>query len=43
MIPLKKNMEVIEVANTFLGKGVVGVDLAGDEANYPPYLFKPVF
>lgn len=38
------NKEVIELANSYLNKGVVAVDLAGDEENYPftdyEYLFK---
>ncbi len=37
------NMEVIEAASSFLNSGLVGVDLAGDEASYPAYLFRSVF
>ncbi|RTE03954.1 adenosine deaminase [Paenibacillus whitsoniae] len=37
------NMEVIEAAAQYAGKGVVAVDLAGDEATYPPEFFREVF
>lgn len=37
------NLEVIEAAAKFVGKGVVAVDLAGDEATYPPEFFREVF
>ncbi|MGG1520071.1 adenosine deaminase [Paenibacillus oryzisoli] len=37
------NMEVIEAAALYAGKGVVAVDLAGDEATYPPEFFREVF
>lgn len=37
------NLEVVEAAAKFVGKGVVAVDLAGDEASYPPELFREVF
>ncbi|GMQ62260.1 adenosine deaminase [Vallitalea maricola] len=40
---VEKNIEIIEVAAKFLDKGVVGVDLAGDEANFPPDLNKDAF
>ncbi|MFA9557024.1 adenosine deaminase [Evansella sp. AB-rgal1] len=40
---IKQNMEVIEVASHFLHKGLVAVDLAGDEAEYPAYLHLEVF
>ncbi|GGA08378.1 adenosine deaminase [Paenibacillus marchantiophytorum] len=39
----KSNLEVIEGAAQFVGKGVVAVDLAGDEATYPPEFFREVF
>ncbi|MEC0231855.1 adenosine deaminase [Paenibacillus alba] len=39
----QSNLEVIEAAATFVGKGVVAVDLAGDEATYPPEFFREVF
>jgi adenosine deaminase len=37
------NLKVMQSAQTFLGKGVVGLDLAGDEAHYPPIIHKDVF
>ncbi|BBH23703.1 hypothetical protein Back11_50480 [Paenibacillus baekrokdamisoli] len=37
------NLEVIEAAAAYIGKGLVAVDLAGDEASYPPELFREVF
>lgn len=39
----EKNFEVIKVASHFLNKGVVGVDLAGNEAGFPPLTSKEVF
>lgn len=38
-----KNLEVIEAAREYYGKGVVAVDLAGDEAGFPPVLHRDVF
>ena len=38
-----QNLETIEVAKAFHGKGVVAVDLAGAEALYPTRLFKEEF
>lgn len=38
-----QNMETIEVAKAFYGKGVVAVDLAGAEALYPTHMFKEEF
>ena len=32
---IKNNMEIIHLANKFLGKGVVAVDLVGNEDDYP--------
>ncbi|WP_235427156.1 adenosine deaminase [Cohnella kolymensis] len=37
------NLEVVESAASFYGKGLVAVDLAGDEASYPAELFRQVF
>ncbi|AJY73950.1 adenosine deaminase [Paenibacillus beijingensis] len=37
------NIEAVRAAAKFLGKGVVGVDLAGDEENFPPELHEKVF
>lgn len=37
------NIEVIEAAAKYVGKGMAAVDLAGDEASYPPEFFREVF
>jgi len=37
------NLETIEIAKKYLGHGVVGIDLAGDEAKYPTEDFKDLF
>lgn len=39
----ESNIEVIEAAANYLGKGMAAVDLAGDEASYPPEFFRDVF
>ncbi|WP_028550557.1 adenosine deaminase [Paenibacillus sp. UNC451MF] len=39
----EENLEVVEAAGRFIGKGVAAIDLAGDEAGYPPQLFRDVF
>ncbi|RED61747.1 adenosine deaminase [Cohnella lupini] len=41
--PLADNVEVIEAASLFIGNGLVAVDLAGDETNFPASLFREVF
>ncbi len=33
--PVDMNLEIVELANRFKDKGVVAIDLAGDEANFP--------
>jgi len=38
-----KNMQIIKLAKKYLGKGVGGIDLAGDEAFYDTKLFAPLF
>ncbi|MFC0214960.1 adenosine deaminase [Paenibacillus chartarius] len=38
-----ENIRVIHAAHSFQGRGVVGVDLAGDEARFPPQLHRDVF
>lgn len=38
-----QNLEVIEAASRYLNQGVVAVDLAGSEADYPPERFAAVF
>lgn len=40
---LSTSMEVVELGLPFLGKGVVAIDLAGDEAHFPPNLHAPAF
>ncbi|RUS47984.1 adenosine deaminase [Cohnella sp. AR92] len=40
---VQENLEVIRAAASYLGKGLVAVDLAGDEANFPPERFREVF
>lgn len=37
------NLAVVEAAALLAGQGVAAVDLAGDEASYPPRLFRRVF
>ncbi|MFS0725915.1 adenosine deaminase [Paenibacillus sp. 1P07SE] len=41
--PESLNREVIEAAAGYMGQGLAAVDLAGDEAGYPPELFRSVF
>lgn len=41
--PEENGHEVLELAKKFKGRKVVGIDLAGDEFNYSPLLFKKVF
>lgn len=38
-----ENSEVVEAASRFIGRGLVAVDLAGDETTYPAALFREVF
>ncbi|WP_373232279.1 adenosine deaminase [Cohnella sp.] len=40
---LKANLEVIEAASRYIGRGLVAVDLAGDEFSFPAFLFREVF
>lgn len=37
------NEEEIRLAREYLGQGVCGVDLAGDESHYPAYLYRELF
>lgn len=39
----RENLETVDTAGAFLGKGVAGLDLAGAEALYPTGLFREVF
>ncbi|WP_246021599.1 adenosine deaminase [Paenibacillus zeisoli] len=41
--PVNKNLKVVHAASAFIGKGVVGMDLAGDEVSYPPEIHRKVF
>ncbi|GLX70730.1 adenosine deaminase [Paenibacillus glycanilyticus] len=40
---IENNLEVIDAARDYYGKGVAAVDLAGDEAGFPPGLHREVF
>ena len=37
------NLPILETAENYLGKGVCGLDMAGDEFHYPPLLHKEFF
>lgn len=41
--PPEANVEMARVAGRFAGRGLVGFDLAGDEAHYPPLLHAAAF
>ena len=40
---LEKNLEIPALAEKFMGDGVCGIDLAGDEKAYPPELHSKMF
>ena len=40
---LENSLKVMEYGEKYLGKGVVGVDLAGNEQDFPPELHKEAF
>lgn len=40
---VSRSIEVVEAGRKFLGKGVVAVDLAGNEHDFPPELHKDAF
>ncbi|HRY30339.1 MAG TPA: adenosine deaminase [Elusimicrobiota bacterium] len=42
-IPQTENDETVELAEKYLGRGVVGIDLAGDESRYPVSLYAACF
>jgi len=42
-LPVEENLKVFKKASKFLGHGVVGVDLAGNEADFPPITHKKAF
>lgn len=39
----KENLEMVQAAREYIGKGVCAVDLAGNEAAYPMYMFRNLF
>ena len=41
--PIAQAREVAKVAFDRYGKGIVGIDLAGNEVKFPPAPFKPIF
>lgn len=40
---LEQNMEMLQAARPFVGKGVCALDLAGDESAFPTSLFRELF
>lgn len=42
-LPVEKSIEVVTLGLPYLGQGVVGVDLAGDEHHYPPEIHEKAF
>lgn len=42
-MPVEKSIEIFKKASSFLGDGVVAVDLAGNEADFPPIIHKKAF
>lgn len=42
-MPCEKSIEVVELANRYKDQGVVGVDLAGNEEDFPPELHTEAF
>jgi adenosine deaminase len=42
-LSVDKSIEVVEAGKKYIGKGVVAVDLAGNEADFPPELHKKAF
>jgi adenosine deaminase len=41
--PLEQAKKVAEIAFDYAGKGIVGIDLAGNEVKFPPGPFTPLF
>ncbi len=41
--PLKENMILVDIASQLKNQGVGGIDLAGNEADFPPELFAELF
>jgi adenosine deaminase len=42
-MPPAQNLSLAQVAGRFVGEGVIGFDLAGDEAGHPPILHEDAF
>jgi adenosine deaminase len=42
-MPPAQNLSLAQVAGRFIGEGVIGFDLAGDEAGHPPILHEDAF
>ena len=42
-MPVAQNVALAQVAGRFVGEGVIGFDLAGDEAGHPPGLHEDAF
>ena len=42
-MPPAQNLALAQVAGRFMGEGVIGFDLAGDEAGHPPILHEDAF
>jgi adenosine deaminase len=42
-MPASQNLSLAQVAGRFVGEGVVGFDLAGDEAGHPPVIHQDAF
>lgn len=40
---LEKNLEIVSLAKKYKNKGVVAIDLAGDEKKYPNELYREIF
>ena len=40
---LAVNLDLVETARSFIGKGIVGFDLAGNEKDYPVSVYQPLF
>ncbi|MDM8533911.1 adenosine deaminase [Clostridiaceae bacterium HSG29] len=40
---VEKNIEIFKISEKYLGQGVIAVDLAGNEADFPPIIHKKAF
>ncbi|WP_333859446.1 adenosine deaminase [Clostridium sp.] len=41
--PVEKGIELVNTAKKYVGKGVVAIDLAGNESDFPPEIHKEAF